>query len=311
MKNKNEIQNKFEALSHIHSVCGEDVGMFAYIEALLKDTCDKIYRDSIGNIIAEKSCGDENAKTVALVAVCDDTGFAVTSVSGNKATLHPVGLKGASLSRLSGRYAHSVSGAFGVLVAEGDALVFETEDEITEGDFVYAEDMPLFLGDNTVYLCGIASKVFATCLTDIARREGDFPCNLKLVFLSCHHLGARGAVSAAYKICADEVIAFDFVGNGSAKCGQGPVLSFGDAGGFCSRDMVKRLEEVAETVGIKVNMCSEVNKERPSVILPFISEGTKTAIIGVYGEKAQDGIYKCAVSDILGCEAIACAYLIF
>ena len=311
MKKKNDIQKKFESFYGARTVCGEDGGAFEYISSLLNGHCDNIYRDSIGNIIAERKCADENAKTVALVAVCDDFGFAVTKASDEKSLLHPVGIKGAALSRLSGRCGSTLSGAQGFVISEGDTFSFESDEKVFEGDFVYAEDAPVFMGDSTVYLCGLAAKVFSVCLTDIASREGDFPCNIKLVFCSSHLLGSRGCTAAAYSVDADEVIAFDLVLANTVKVGEGPVISFGDSGGACSREMVSAVKDAADEIGIKVQNCAEVKKERPSVILPFIANGCKTSLIGIACEMADEGIYKCDIKDILGCEAIACAYLIF
>ena len=311
MKKKNDIQKKFESLYGAHTVCGEDGGAFEYISSLLNGHCDNIYRDSIGNIIAERKCSADNAKTVALVAVCDDFGFAVTKTSAEKSLLHPVGIKGAALSRLSGRCGSTLSGVDGMITCNGDAFCFEAEEKVFEGDFVYAEDAPIFLGDTTVYLCGLAAKVFSVCLTDIASRDGDFPCNIKLVFCSSHLLGSRGCTAAAYSVDADEVIAFDLIPASTVKVGDGPVIAFGDAGGACSREMTIAVKDAADEIGIKVQMCADVKKERPSVILPFIANGCKTSLIGIACEMSDEGIYKCDIKDILGCEAVACAYLIF
>ena len=142
MKKKNEIQKKLEAVCRVHSICGNDGGMFEYISSVLKEYCDSISRDSMGNIIAKRGCSDKNAKTVAVVAVCEDFGFAVTSVCDGVKKLHPIGLKKEALMRLSGMTAHTISGISGILVPCGEELLFETDDEIYEGDFVYPDDPP-------------------------------------------------------------------------------------------------------------------------------------------------------------------------
>lgn len=310
MKKKNEMQKKIASLSRVHSVCGNDGGMFEYISSLLKDCCDSITLDSVGNIIATRKSSDKNAKTVALVASCDDYGFAVTSADGFQKKLHPVGLKDKALSRLSGKTAYTLSGKKGILVPSGDELLLESGEDICEGDFVYPEDAPSFAEDK-VYLFSSAAKIFSLCLVDLALREGDLPVNLEIVFLSSHLLGARGAKAAAYKISADEVIAFDFSCGSSARSGDGPVISLSDPGGFCDAEMTNSLKKCADDIGIKVQICAEIKKDRPSIILPFIAENKKTALVGVCCEMYDEGIAKCDVKDILGCEALVCAYLIF
>lgn len=310
MKKKNEFQKRLEALSCVHSVCGNDGGMFEYIKSLLGEYCDSISKDSTGNIIAKRSCPDKNAKTVAVVAVCDDYGFAVTSVCDKAKKLHPVGLKKEALLRLSGKTAYTLSGKKGMLVPYGEELVFETDDAISEGDFVYPEDKPQFFGNDKAYLLGAAAKVFSACLCDLATTDGEYPCNLEFVFMASHLLGARGAVSASYKICADEVIVLDFVSGSSVKSGSGPVIAFGDSQGFCDRNMINELKECANDIGVNIQMCAEIQKERPSTLLPFLSQGKKTALIGVKSEMEKEGISKCDIKDLLGCEAVVCAYLI-
>ncbi len=310
MKRKNEFQKKLEALSCVHSVCGNDGGMFEYIKSVLKEHCDSISKDSMGNIIAKRSCSDKNAKTVAVVAVCDDYGFAVTSVCEDAKKLHPVGLKKDALLRLSGKTAYTLSGKKGMLVPCGEELSFETDDVISEGDFVYPDDKPQFFGNDKVYLLGAAAKVFSVCLTDLATSGGQYPCNLEFVFMSSHLLGARGATAASYKICADEVIALDFVTGSSVKSGSGPVIAFGDSSGFCDREMTNELKECANDIGVNVQMCAETQKDRSSILLPFLSQGKKTALIGVRCEMEKEGISKCDIKDLLGCEAVVCAYLI-
>ncbi|MBE6623369.1 MAG: hypothetical protein E7621_04210 [Ruminococcaceae bacterium] len=310
MKKKNEFQKKLESLSCMHSVCGNDGGMFEYISSVLEEYCDSISKDSMGNIIAKRSCSDKKAKTVAIVAVCDEYGFAVTSVCEEAKKLHPVGLKKEALLRLSGKAAYTLSGKKGMLVPCGEELVFETDDVISEGDFVYPDDKPQFFGNDKVYLLGAAAKVFSACLCNLAVRDGQYPCNIEFVFMSSHLPGARGAAAASYKICADEVIALDFVTGSSVKSGRGPVIAFGDSQGFCDREMTDELKECADGIGIKVQMCAEIQKERPSILLPFLSQGKKTSLVGVSCESEKEGISKCDIKDILGCEAVVCAYLI-
>lgn len=310
MKKKNEIQKKIESFCRAHSVCGNDGGMFEYISSLLYDFCDSISADSMGNIIAKRNSSQKDAKTIALVAVCDEPGFAVTSSEEDRKILHPVGLKEKALSRLSGKTATTISGKKGILVPSGDTLCLESDEDIKEGDFVYPEESPVFAGDK-VYLFSAAAKLFLVCISDIAARDGDFPVNLEFIFLASHLLGARGAKAAAYKTCAEHIIAFDFVTGSTVKSGEGPVIATCDSGGFCNAEMTDALKVCADELGIKVQMCAEIQKERPSIILPFITEGKKTSLVGVCCDMLSEGVAKCDIKDILGCEALVCAYLIF
>lgn len=334
MNTTENMRKKIRELYAVHTVsgCPASSGAERFIKEMLSDFCDEVFSDDMGNVFAVRRCGKENARKIAVTAQLDEPGFVVTSAppEDSKALLQPVGKP--VLQRLCGREAGkiSISGngknsnhICGVLLSDCediskscDSLYLDLGDKncaesgIEEGDFIYALDAPVFSGDNTVYLGGIGEKIFCACLMDIAACAGNYSFDVYYIFAAQHLLGSRGEKCAAYSVDADAVIAFELILSKSVKPGAGPVISLADAGGKCSAEITKKLEEAAQSIGINFQKNAETEKARPSFIAPFIAQGAKTGIVGAACENSGCGMIKCRLSDIRGAAAAVCAFLI-
>ncbi len=324
-----ENRKKIEKLYSIKTVSGsldkKNNSMYEYVKKELSDFCDDIFADDIGNVIAVKRSGAENAEKIALIAAADEAGFvAADTKSEGKIRLHGIG--NPFYARLCGREAFQIEKGKsiyrGVLLSDSsdtdkigeDSFYLETEDknrDISEGDFICADDPPVFFGDNGICLNGLSSKIFCLSLIDIAKCAGSFSFDVYYIFAAQHLLGARGEKCAAYTVGADIAIAFKLIPEGRTKTGAGPVIAFSDGRGRCSDYVTGGLKEAAEGIGISYQLCAETEKDEISMIAPFISEGTKTGIIGISASNKKVGTSKCDLRDLRGAAAAACAFLIF
>ena len=68
-------------LTSLRGVPGFEAPVRDFIFDKIKDKCDEIYRDSIGNLIAVKRSGKENAKKVMVCAHMDEVALFVTKIT--------------------------------------------------------------------------------------------------------------------------------------------------------------------------------------------------------------------------------------
>lgn len=314
------IKDELLALYEVKTVTGSQNDALEFIKKSLKGFCDEIFADDMGNIYACKKGYGENRRKIAVVCPFDEAGFVVRDASGKSAKLHALGTK--AFSSLFGKKAKVCGkGISGVVLFDGekpeaDGFYLETgadafDEGISNGDFVCICEEPIFLSGDKVALNSLCSKAHAASLIDIAKCTGAFSFDLTFVFVASHLLASRGEKCAAFVADADECICLDMCEDGITAVGKGPCIAFSDVGGNCSRELVGKLENAAQNIGIVYQLKADNDKERPSVIAPFLANGTKTALVSVPAKKLSQGLGVCDLCDLRGAAALVCAYLIF
>ena len=314
------IRKELEEIYEIKTVSGSENGALEFIKKSLSDFCDDIFADDIGNVYAHKKGNGQDARKIAVVCPFDEAGFAVTDASDKNARLHAIGTK--SFSNLLGKSAQVCGkNISGVILFDGekpetDGFYLETgatpeADGIANGDFVSICERPVFLENDMAVLGSLCSKAHAASLIDIAKCTGSFSFDVTFVFLAAHLSGSRGEKCAAFIADADECICLDMCSDGICSVGKGPCIAFSDAGGNCSRALVEKLEIAAKNIGITYQLKADNDKDRPSVIAPFIAGGAKTALVSVCAKKLSQNVGICDLCDLRGAAALVCAYLIY
>lgn len=318
---QNGLREDLKKIYEVKTVCGSENSALDFVKSELSDFCDEIFADDIGNVYAVKKGVGENRKKIAVVCPFDEAGFVVTSVKDEKnARLQAIGKP--DLSRLCGKEAKIVGKDIsGILLCDKDTpeagdFYLQTgaspeDDGIAEGDFVSISDTPSFLSGDLSALGAVCTKAHGASLLAVAKCAGDFSFDVIFVFAAAHLSGARGEKCAAFVADADECICLDMCTEGTASVGKGPCIAFSDAGGNCSREIIGKLENAAKNIGIGYQLKADNEKDRPSVIAPFIANGTKTALVSVCASKLSKGIGICNLCDLRGAAALVCAYLIF
>ncbi len=68
-------------LTELRGVPGYEAPVREYIFEKIKDKCDEIYRDNIGNLICVNCCGKSDAKKVMVCAHMDEVALFVTKIT--------------------------------------------------------------------------------------------------------------------------------------------------------------------------------------------------------------------------------------
>ncbi len=324
MNTPTEIKDKLLEIYNVKTVTGSENSALGYISSQLSTFCDDVFSDDSGNVYAVKKSGSDNAKKIAVVCPFDEAGFIVTGVDDKSARLFVMG--GENLNAFYGKKASVFEKNIdGIILSDkkrdeklsASDFYLETgngssaDEGICEGDFVTVCDSPVFLGEKRVALCGLSKKAHAAGIIDLIKYTSDFSFDVTFVFTVSGLARNRGEACAAYLCNADIAVCLDVIPDKGCTVGKGPVISFSDSGGKCSRQVVKSLENAAKNIGIGYQMKADFDKDRHSVILPFVANGTKTAIVSVCAEKLESGVGICDLADLRGASALVCAYLIF
>ena len=70
-------------LSDMRGISGFEYRITDEITKLFKPVCDEVYTDALGNLIAVKKCGKQEAKKVMIEAHCDEIGLMVKDIDEN------------------------------------------------------------------------------------------------------------------------------------------------------------------------------------------------------------------------------------
>ena len=78
-----ELKELVQSLSDLRGISGFEYRIADEIEKCISPYADEVSRDALGNVIAIKRCGKENAKSIMIEAHCDEIGLMVTKIDEN------------------------------------------------------------------------------------------------------------------------------------------------------------------------------------------------------------------------------------
>lgn len=78
-----ELKELVKSLSDLRGISGFEYRIADEIEKYISPYADEVRRDALGNVIAIKRCGKENAKSIMIEAHCDEIGLMVTKIDEN------------------------------------------------------------------------------------------------------------------------------------------------------------------------------------------------------------------------------------
>lgn len=78
-----ELKELVQSLSDLRGISGFEYRIADEIEKCISTYADEVSRDALGNVIAIKRCGKENAKSIMIEAHCDEIGLMVTKIDEN------------------------------------------------------------------------------------------------------------------------------------------------------------------------------------------------------------------------------------
>ena len=270
-----------EKLCNASGVSGDDGEVKEIIISEIKEYCDKLYIDKVGNLIAFKKGKSEPKKRLMVCAHTDEVGLMITGIlKDGTLTFEPVGgvdsrvlsAKRVSVGKIPGiicskpihcKTAEERKSAVpykDLVIDIGTFSKKESAKLVKVGDTVTFRSDFLKMGDNKIKAKALDDRLGCYIMCNMLKCE--LPFDTYFAFTQCEEVGCRGAVSAASSIKPDIGIvletttAADIHGVSGDKrvCeqGEGGVLSIMDGGTIYDRTLYRTAVECAEKNGIKV-----------------------------------------------------------
>ena len=267
---------------------------------LLRPYVDEIDTDVMGNVIAVRRCGRENAPKLMLDAHLDEIGFIVTGYDGGFVKFASIGgvdprmLPACEIKLLANPPIYGIVCAAPACVQTGDAPEKAQKAEemcIDVGMTAEQVKKAVPIGTPGVYrrtpnpfgekfMCGktMDDRSCFACLVKAAELLKDTKLNFDLYILGStqEEVGLRGAAAAAYSIYPDMCIAVDVCHAKTPDCKNWQTLDMGGGVVICrgpnmNRAFTDRIIAAAERCGAKYQIGAE----------PGGSSGTNTTAIQI------------------------------
>lgn len=225
-----------EIISHLSAMAGPagfEAPVTAWLKDLVRPYCDEVYTDVMGNLIAVKKCGKENAPRFVLDAHIDEIGMIVTGIE--KGFLHFATLGGVDPRVMPALQVkvltnppingiidslppHALSAeemekpfAVDKMIIDIGMTQEEAEALVTLGTPVVFDVDPVMLGEHR--LCGksLDDRACAAIICKVMENlaDAELNCDMYYLFSAQEEVGGRGATTAVFDIAPDYAIAMD------------------------------------------------------------------------------------------------------
>ncbi len=299
-------------LTNLPGVSGDEGKVRSYIFEKVKDACDEIYTDSIGNLICLNRGRGQTGKKVMVCAHMDEVGFIASRITddgfikfkcvggidarvlvskkvriGDKQISGVIGAKAIHLQKKSER--EKVPEIEDLYIDIGAKNKEEAERHVSVGDYCVFDSEYTEFGDGLIKAKALDDRVGCSCLISLAEERFDF--DLYLVFTVQEEVGLRGAKVAAERIRPDMAIVLegttcsDVFGTEekdySTVLGGGAALSLLDRSTYYDRDLTNALYDTAKKNHIAVQFKQTASGGNDAGAIHTAAGGVKTAAISV------------------------------
>lgn len=262
-------------LNNLYGVSGLENEVRLYIEDKIKDVCNEIYVDSIGNLHAIKNNGNKN---ICLITNMDEPGIIITKITDDGylkfetiGRINPSFLisKKVIINNIAGiislKAIHLASKEEREKPVKADQLFIdiganskaEAEQLIDIGDYGIIEEELSFLNDN--YIKGRALGGRIGCLTAIDILKQNLKCNLHIIFSAQREINNRGIMVGTNGLTSDLVIVFDAIEakdyrnmEKRPECGQGCVVLSRTGAGNMDRNIIYLVNDISKKNNIRI-----------------------------------------------------------
>lgn len=327
-------------LTLLRGVPGAENEVFDFVLDKIKDKCDEIYRDSIGNLIAVNKCGKENAKKVLVCAHMDEVALIVTKITdegflkfdtlggidtsvlvskkvlvGKKALNGVIGAKAIHLQKKSER-------GKGIEIEElyidiGAKDKKDAEKRVSLGDYATFDSEYIEYGDGFIKAKALDDRLGCDALISLADKRYDF--DLYLVFTAQEETGLRGAKIAVNRISPDIAIVLETTAcsdtfgseekDYSTTCGGGVVLSFADRSTYYNKELMRDVSSVAKKYNIPFQYKRTVSGGNDAGAIHLSCGGIKTITMSVPTKYIHSPSSVIKMSDYEAMKSLAEKYL--
>lgn len=299
-------------LTSLRGVPGVEAPVCEFIFEKIKDKCDEIYRDNIGNLIAVNRCGKSDAKKVMVCAHMDEVALFVTKITedgflkfdtlggidtsvlvskkvlvGDNAIHGVIGAKAIHLQKKSER-------GKGIEIEElyidiGARDKKEAEKKVSLGDYATFDSEYVEFGDDFIKAKALDDRLGCDVLIDLADMHFDY--DLYLVFTAQEETGLRGAQVASRRICPDFALVLETTAcndtfgveekDFSTVSGGGVALSFADMRTYYSKNILKDITDVAKKYNIPYQFKKTVSGGNDAGAIHLSCGGIRTIVMSV------------------------------
>lgn len=290
-----------ENLTQINSPSGNEAKIREYIRSVIETSCDEVYTDAMGNLIAHKS---GKGKKIMLAAHMDEIGIIVTDID-DKGFIRFAAVGGIYTRYIVNMRVQFQNGTVGVIGAQEKA--FEDKPELDKlhidigannkeeaEKYVRVGDSAAFLGnivfrEDTVVSKAIDNRVGCAVLIDTLYNIKDSENDLYFVFTVQEEVGLRGAKTASFAIEPDIAIAVDVTDTGdtpdapamAVSLGKGTAIKVMDRSIMCDVDVRVKMIETAKKYNIPYQLEIMTDGGTDAGAIHLTRAGVKTGGISV------------------------------
>lgn len=215
-----------------------------------------INNDAIGNLVCVKQAPSNKAKKIAFIAHMDSAPIIINGIDNNNiywgslSTWKHEKINNQSITFLSGTtgIAHHNDGE------KSSNTISDIVGHIEIGDVGVLT--PFFqIEEDIISATFLDDRVGCAVLVDIAKKIEESPIELSFIFTAQEEIGNKGAYRIAQHFDFDEIYIIDTTRTLSqeykdpiyAIMGNGGCVKICDGFGFCSKELVKKVENIAKT----------------------------------------------------------------
>ena len=329
--------NLMKTLVAPRAISGYEKAVSEKILTLIAPLCDKVWSDTMGNLIALVSgtAPEGERRKVMLCAHMDEIGFLVTFIDDNGfIRVAPIG----GINPVAAAYAGVTfgNGVKGVMVPEAgiapadlkvDKLYVdigakdkrEAERKVKIGDFCALDGQITRLCGRRIAGRPLDDRIGCAILIKIAEALRGKPCrdDIYLVFSVQEEVGLRGSKTAAYGIMPDVGLAFDVTLTGdtigakpmACAVGDGAAIKIKDNSVLCHRALVDELTAAAKDHGVKHQFEILLAGGTDTASMQMTAAGARVAALSVPTRYVHSGVEMLDLSDAQACVDITLAWL--
>jgi len=260
---------QLQNLIQINGVSGNEKAVSAYIKKEILSLADKVYEDTLGNLVALRRGSGPKVMVMAhmdeigLVATfVDEKGFVrVAAVGGvnpkmviGRSVIFENGVKGVFICAAKNLKDLQLSDCFVDIGAENREEALRRIEIGMTASFV----SETYETGSRIVSNALDNRVGCYCLMEILRRLKNPTCSFYAVFTAQEEVGLRGAKTSGFDIQPDVAIAVDVHPCGgypdsddtAATLGGGAGICVRDRTAICSSEVIDDLENLARRKGI-------------------------------------------------------------
>lgn len=299
-------------LTTLRGVPGAEDSVRNFIFDKIKDNCDEICRDSIGNLIALKKSKNENSKKIMVCAHMDEVALIVTKITdegflkfdtlgsidtsvlvskkvlvGDKALNGVIGAKAIHLLKKSERSKGFELSELYIDIGAKDKK--EAEKEVFIGDWATFSSEYTEFGDGYIKAKALDDRAGCSAMIELLKENYDF--DMYFVFTAQEETGLRGAQIAAKRVHPDLAVVLETTAcadtfgskekDYSTTSGDGVVLSFADMRTYYNKELLKEASQIAKKHNIPFQYKKTVSGGNDAGAIHLSSGGIKTITMSV------------------------------